>query len=350
MKRTVLSLLFVFLLCTPIMAEEPSINVISEGDFELVREKKNFSSLEATAIQPQLSLKFLFSIDSPNANQKFNLPQGVFFHKQTGKIYVVDTGSNMIYRANKDGAGIEQVLKNVEFKSPYDVVINRDNKIYISQLGKNYVEVYNLDGQMEKKIPEENEAKLLTERGILNTNLMPGRLYYDDSEQKLFIIDRKSAQVYVFSDSGSYLFHFGGKGKGKGNFSMPSGITIDKLGRIYITEKLGVAVQIFNPNGNFFKSFGKHGQREENFSCPSGISTISFGKDSYLCIIDALRQQVKFFNLRGKFVSQAGSFGREDGSFSYPVDIDVNPDDHIIYILEKGSKRVQAFTLTKATK
>ena len=173
-----------------------------------------------------ISLDFLFSIQTIEGGKFFKSPQGIFFHQQKNKIYIIDTGGHKVYKADKDGSNLQQVLKDVELKSPYDLVADKKDRIYISQLGENFISVYNQDGQLERNIPDKGEARLM------DIAIMPGRLCLNEKNRRIFTIDRDTAQVYVFNYKGDYLFHFGGKGKGKGKFSMISGIALDFLDRI----------------------------------------------------------------------------------------------------------------------
>ena len=66
--------------------------------------------------------------------------------------------------------------------------------------------------------------------------------------------------MYVFDESGQYLFSFGRKGnsRDRGSLSSPTAIAIDSEDYVYISES-NVGVSIFDCNGCFVKAFGVRG-------------------------------------------------------------------------------------------
>ena len=54
----------------------------------------------------------------------------------------------------------------------------------------------------------------------------------------VWVADRNNSWVQGFSEGGSYLFQFGSKGSGSGQFSFetPIGIATDSLGDLWITR------------------------------------------------------------------------------------------------------------------
>ena len=195
-------------------------------------------------------LKFLYSIDTTEIGQKFISPQGLYYNKLDGSIYIVDKEDHKIFKAKKDGSGLREILKETKFDSPYEIAVDDSSRIYISQLRKDYIAVFQEDnGQLERKIPNNREARLL------DLSIMPGRFCLNELKSQIYIIDRRSSQIFVFSLFGNYLFQFGGKGEGKGKFSMISGIAVDDADRIYVTDARAAPVQVFDPLGNFLYGF-----------------------------------------------------------------------------------------------
>jgi DNA-binding beta-propeller fold protein YncE len=206
-------------------------------------------------------------------------------------------------------------LEGASLAAPYEIAVDKKGLIYVSQLRREYIAVFeNENGRLIKKIPDDREARLL------DLSIMPGRFCLNEAKGNIYVIDRNSFQIYVFDLlSGGYLFQFGGKGEGKGKFSMISGIASDEDGRIYVSDAIGIAVQVFDASGNFLYGFGKHGPHKENFSHPSSLIV-----RENIWIADTLRQQIKLFSKDGKPLNMFGRFGTGDGSLYFPVDIDID--------------------------
>ena len=71
--------------------------------------------------------------------------------------------------------------------------------------------------------------------------------------------------MYVFDESGQFLFSFGRKGtsRDRGSLSSPTAIAIDSEDYVYISES-NVGVSIFDCNGCFVKAFGVRGSSPGN--------------------------------------------------------------------------------------
>ena len=58
------------------------------------------------------------------------------------------------------------------------------------------------------------------------------------------------------SATANYLFEFGGKGSGDGQFMNPVGIAIDSNGRFIVADTGNHRVQVFDSTGKFLFKFG----------------------------------------------------------------------------------------------
>jgi hypothetical protein len=55
--------------------------------------------------------------------------------------------------------------------------------------------------------------------------------------------------VQVFDREGQLLYYFGGKGKGPGEFQLPTGLFIDHNDRIFVVDSFNRRVQVFHYYG-----------------------------------------------------------------------------------------------------
>lgn len=75
-----------------------------------------------------------------------------------------------------------------------------------------------------------------------------------DSQNNIYLLDRKEKFLYLFSEEGQFLRKIGHPGKGPGEFERPQTIFIDKKDNIYILDSINRRVEVYNNNYNFVKS------------------------------------------------------------------------------------------------
>jgi tripartite motif-containing protein 71 len=275
------------------------------------------------------SLVPVLEIDESSEGQKFAAPMGVFYDKQHNEIYIADTGNNKVDVFDANGQPHFQIHTAHGLEAPIDVVVDANSQIYISQMGKNFLQSFDFRGRHLANLygPEDAPFK-------------PGRMCLD-AQGRLYVVDRVEARIIVYDPEGSFQFQFGGKGEGQGKFRLISGIAVDSVGRIYVADSRQQPVQIFDRDGNFLRAFGRHGSSVEEFSFPGGIH---IDQNDRIWIVDTFRHQVKVFSSDGSFLFHLGEFGTEAGQLFFPIDIALDQYGKI-YVLEKGANRLQVFEM-----
>lgn len=61
----------------------------------------------------------------------------------------------------------------------------------------------------------------------------------------VFVAEKRNHRVSVFDPNGHYLTCFGSKGSGPGQFNLPSGIAVDKEGKLYVSDTGNNRVVVF---------------------------------------------------------------------------------------------------------
>lgn len=133
--------------------------------------------------------------------------------------------------------------------------------------------------------------------------------------------------VSVMDSSGNLKFRLG---KGVGQFKMADGIAIDSAGYIYVVDSLDNCVQVFNATGAAVNtgnaavgkpanSFGSSGSGNGQFSMPTGIS---YEKVSgQLAIADTLNGRIQFLDTAGVWKRSFGALGAGAFRFTSPVSV-----------------------------
>ena len=105
----------------------------------------------------------------------------------------------------------------------------------------------------------------------------------------------------IFSPDGHYLSKF----RGEGSFTSPIHcIQYDKY--LIVSDREEHCIKVFDRNGNFLYKFGKRGKGNGEFNNPRCLSITKAG---HVMVCDASNHRVQVFELSGKFITKFGSQG-----------------------------------------
>ena len=276
-------------------------------------------------------IHLLFEVRGIKENHPFRRPQGIFVHNSQKKIYVADTDNQEIAVFSFSGESLGTLKTDRPLSSPIALSFDAEGRIYISQRGKNALEVFSPKGRFLHTIPSPDCSK--------SHAFSPGRFALSP-DGKVYVVNREKAQVWVFEKDGTFVLSFGGKDSEEGRFQFITDIFFHE-GKVYVADAQGIPVQVFTAEGTFQYSLGKHGRKREDFSFPRAVSV---DVHHHLWVADAFRHKVNVYDQKGEFLFHLGSFGKTAGAFCFPVDLDFDHENRL-YILEKGSDRFQVFSI-----
>lgn len=160
----------------------------------------------------------------------------------------------------------------------------------------------------------------------------------------VFVLDNRLKRVYQFDLEGNLIRWFGPPPDKPESLKMPVDIVITDDDEVFILDRSDnkAVVKVFTIRGRFLRSFGQHGIGDLAFSAPNGM-----GMDRYknLWIVDQIRNLVKAITPEGKYLEFFGGKGTGRGQMYYPVDVEIDADRGIIYLLEGHGKRLQALQI-----
>ena len=164
----------------------------------------------------------------------------------------------------------------------------------------------------------------------------------------VFVANRESDQVEVFSPNGTTLAIDGSNGSADGDFSFPQGIAFAPNGDLYVSDTGNDRIQEFtvNSNGtlNFVASYGTEGTGSSapagDLNQPTGIAVSPDG--STLWVADTLNNRVQSLALSsgtwGTPIRKTTGKGTQT-AFSVPWGVTVAPDGSI-WVSDTGNNRL----------
>jgi sugar lactone lactonase YvrE len=155
----------------------------------------------------------------------------------------------------------------------------------------------------------------------------------------VYVADRSGPRVFVISGPEQTVRKIEQTTDAESEWKVQD-VTVDAKGTVYIVSSQGTAVHVYRRDGSHIRSFGRHGPKDDEFSFPVGAA---IGPDGNLWIADSFRHELKVFTPGGRFLFRWGKTGMDDGELFYPVDIAFGKE--ILYVLEKGASRLQAFEM-----
>ncbi len=164
-----------------------------------------------------------------------------------------------------------------------------------------------------------------------------------DRQGRLLVADTHFYRVLVFSPEGKILLQIGDgvQGATPGRFGYPCDVVCDKAGNFYIADYgENDRVQVFSPEGKWLRQWGGHGYGPGQFLRPRALA---IDDDEQIYVADSGTHRIQVFDTSGKLLRSWGTRGSGLGELSYPFDVAIGPDK-AVYVCEYGNHRVQKFT------
>jgi peptidylamidoglycolate lyase len=224
-----------------------------------------------------------------------------------------------------------------EFIMPHGLTIDREDNVWLTDVGRHQVFKYTHDGHLLLTLGERQKPGADHDHFNLPTDvavLPDGSFYVSDGY--------RNTRVVKFDAAGHYQFEWGEKGNGPGQFNLPHGIAVDARGRVYVCDRSNSRLQVFDPAGKFLAEW-----KGPQIGRPYGVAVAANG---HIFAIDGgdpsesapLRGKAVELDPEGNVVETFGSPGKGPGQFRTGHDIAVAPDG-AAYVADSGGKRVQKF-------
>ena len=268
-----------------------------------------------------------------NESGQFKEPAGIAVDSE-GNIWIADLANNRVQKLSSSGGFIGAYSPD-SMLEPEGIAVNPiNNKVYITNRGRDRVDVLSSTGALVNAIGEEG-----TGPGQLKS---PDQLAID-SRGDVWVDDTANNRIEEFSVSGAYISSFGGEGSGHGQFKSPTGIAICN-NTIYVTDQGNERIQEFSLEGKWLSQFGHEGKGNGEFSNPSQIACEPVGSDIY--VSDKSNNRIEEFNATGAFLDTFSGSG--ETQLSTPIGVAVAPNG-VVYVGDYGNGRIEKWISNYST-
>lgn len=239
---------------------------------------------------------------------------------------------------DKDSGKIIESWGNNLFIMPHGLKVDKQNNIWVTDVGLNQIFKFTHDGKLLIKLGEAKVAgddSLHFDRPTDIAIASNGSFYISDGYG--------NSRVVKFSNTGKYLFEWGKKGNKEGEFNIPHGICLDNVGNVYVADRENNRIQVFDSEGKFIKQFGNN-----SFGA---ICAVAFDKtQSKLFAVDDCTflkvkhrgSDVLVFDTAGHVLTRFGRSGLYNGSVSWYHDLTIDKDENI-YVGDILGNTIQKF-------
>jgi len=165
-----------------------------------------------------------------------------------------------------------------------------------------------------------------------------------DRYGRLLVADTHFYRVLVYSTEGELMFQLGDgvQGTTPGRFGYPTDVVIDRADNFYVADYGdNDRIQVFSPEGKWLRQWGGHGYALGEFLKPRALAIDDRDR---IFVADSCNHRIQVFDTKGTLLNSWGKRGPDAGELSYPYDLAIGPGG-VLYVCEYGNHRVQKFSL-----
>lgn len=223
------------------------------------------------------------------------------------------------------------------FMMPHGLTIDRDDNVWVTDVALHQVLKFAPDGTL---------LLSLGERGVSGSDAS----HFDQptdvavaADGSFYVSDGyENTRVMKFSRDGRFLFQWGNKGVGPGQFDLPHAIALDESGRVYVADRSNARVQVFETDGRFVAEW-----KGDTLGRPYSVAAAA---DGSIFTVDGGdqpptppdRSGAVHLDRDGNVLARFGRFGNYDGQFWLAHDV-ATDSRGAVYIVDAWGQRIQKF-------
>ena len=145
-------------------------------------------------------------------------------------------------------------------------------------------------------------------------------------KEQIFVCESQGNCISVLNMEGDFLYRFGSKGDGPGDFNWPHQLCVGPDDFLYVSDMENHRVQVLEKDGTFVRQFGQGTLKK-----PIGLRIT---KSGYVVVTSNQQNKVSFFTVNGKCVHEV-----TDAGLSSPCGLAIDQNG-FIYIADNGNGRI----------
>jgi peptidylamidoglycolate lyase len=224
------------------------------------------------------------------------------------------------------------------FLEPHGLRVDAHDNVWVTDRALQQVFKFSHDGKLLLTIGTERTP------GVDATHFnLPADIAFA-SDGSVYVADGYgNNRIAKFSADGKFLFDWGHKGEGPGEFDLPHSVAVDAQGNVYVADRSNARIQVFDSNGKFLKAW-----KSPELGRPWSLT---IGPDNLLYVVDGgdLKQagpdrgRLLKLELSGKILAMWSRFGNYDGQIYWGHDLAVGKDGAVYVGDVYHGMRVQKF-------
>lgn len=294
----------------------------------VIKFTREFRSDKAFKIKKKSRWKDVLLGEEDETTNSLGTPYGVHVDSQE-RVLVTDLnrGSVAIFDFEKNTFLSVGSKKSGGLEQPIAVATDHLGQIYVTDGRGQKVAVYDLNGTFMNILGDNEEFE------------KPIGIAVDNQRERVYVADMLKHHIVVFNLEGERVATIGERGIEPGQFNFPLNIALDTTGRLLVVDSMNFRIQIIDPDSEEIVTFGEQGGGYGQFARPKGIAADS---NDNIYVSDAAFNNVQIFNRDGEVLMAFGQGGNGPGEFNLPAGLTVDAQDRV-YVADQANGRIQVF-------
>ena len=226
---------------------------------------------------------------------------------------------------------------NSTFIMPHGLTVDYDNNVWVTDIGLQQVFKFSHDGKLLMKLGEARIGGTDSLHFDMPTSVAVAK------DGSFYIADGYgNSRIMKFSAAGKFLFQWGKKGSGDGEFQVPHDIALDNNGNVYVADRENKRIQIFDSTGKFLKALtNKTFGRMYSVAIDTKNNTI-LATDYISTITETKGSDIIIFDSSGTILNRFGKSGNYNGPVCRYHNIAIDKQSNI-FVGDLLENRIQEF-------
>jgi DNA-binding beta-propeller fold protein YncE len=149
------------------------------------------------------------------------------------------------------------------FGNPHAIRVDKENNVWITDNGDHQVMKFTREGKLLMTLGVKGKSGADDKTFFKPTDIAwakNGDFYVSDGYG--------NSRVVKFDKNGKYLFAWGKRGHGPGEFQLPHSVAVDSKDQVYVSDRENNRIQIFDSKGKFLREWTHLGSAQNIFITP----------------------------------------------------------------------------------